>query len=104
MKKRNKYEAGSLVVDKTIAGLESKFNLNPRGTATSKSKLNLGKGLSYTREQKRNLVHGQGSYRNILEKTFKGGTKVKVVHDPQMRVSEFQKKPGFIGMEISKPI
>ena len=104
MKKRNKYQEGSITVDKNIAGLESKFNLDPRGTATAKAKLNLGKGLSYTREQKRDVVHGRGQYRNILEKTFKGGTKVKIVHDPQMRVSEWQKKPGYVGMEISKPI
>ena len=93
MKKRNKYREGSLTVSKDIAGLESQFNLNSSGTVTAKGKINLGKGFSYTREQQRNVVHGQGQYQNILEKKFKGGAKIKAIQ-----------KPGFLGMEISKPI
>ena len=93
MKKRNKYEAGSLTVSKDVAGLESRFDLNPSGTASAKGKIDLGKGFSYTRGQTRNVVHGQGEYQNILEKQFKGGTKIKAIQ-----------KPGFFGIEISKPI
>ena len=93
MKKRNKYWEGSLTVSKNIAALESEFNLDASGTVTAKGKIDLGKGFSYTRGQTRNVVHGQGEYQNILEKKFKSGTKVKAIQ-----------KPGFFGMEISKPI
>ena len=102
MKKRNKYQAGSLVMSKNIKSLESEFSVtdNPRPTKSTqriaKGKLSvpLGGGVTYTREHSKDLNTKQTGFSNIFTKKL-GKTKASLIVNPKAK---------FVGARIEMPL